>query len=399
MAIWLYTGTSLSGKAIEGEIQAPSKEDAKNLLRKKRILVGKIRKKPLELKLNFSKGVSIKDLARFTRQFAAMNSAGLPLIQCLDTLRDQVENENLRLALQKATSDIQGGSTLSDALAKHPKIFSELYCHMISAGEAGGILENILMRLADYLEKAEKLLRKIRGAMMYPFFVVIVAIVVVMILLTKVVPTFAAMFQSTGGTLPLPTQMILDASNFIQSNFIFIIIVMFSIPFGLYRYYKTPAGKFAMDKFSLRLPVFGDLIRKSATARFTRTLSTLLNAGVPIIDSLRITSRTAGNKVLELGIKKSLESISGGQTIAEPLAATKIFPAMVIQMVAVGEKTGGLADMLSKVSDFYEDEVDAAVDNLTSLIEPLIIVLLGGVIGAILIAMYLPMFDMATNIG
>lgn len=399
MAIWLYSGTALSGKKIEGEINASSKEEAKILLRKKRVLVSNLNKKPIEINLQLSKGVPTKDLARFTRQFSAMNASGLALIQCLDTLKEQVENQNLKKAVERISADIQGGATLSDAMRKHPKVFSDLYCHMIAAGEAGGILDTILVRLADYLEKAEKLLRKIRGAMMYPTFVVLVSIVVVLVLLTKVVPTFAAMFASTGGQLPGPTQMVLAASNFIQSYFIFIILVLIAIPVGLFRYYKTSNGRLVMDRFSLRVPVFGELIRKSSTARFTRTLSTLLNAGVPIIESLRITSRTAGNKVLELGIQKSLESISGGQTIAEPLAATGIFPAMVIQMISVGEKTGGLADMLSRVSDFYDDEVDSAVDSLTSLIEPMIIVFLGGIIGSILIAMYLPMFDMASQIN
>jgi len=398
MAVWQYSGTALSGKQIEGEIVAASRDDARALLRKKRVLVNKIKKKPLEINIQLSKGVPVKDLARFTRQFSAMNASGLALIQCLDTLKEQVENINLKKAVERISGDIQGGSTLSDAMRRHPHVFSDLYCHMIAAGEAGGILDTILVRLADYLEKAERLLRKIRGAMMYPSLVVIVSIGVVMILMTKVVPTFAEMFSSAGGELPGPTKMVMAISDFIKGNFWLILMGMLALPFGLFRYYKTPKGRLQLDILSLRLPVLGDLIRKSATARFTRTLSTLLNAGVPIIESLRITARTAGNKVLEIGIQKALESISGGQTIAEPLSATKIFPPMVIQMISVGEKTGGLADMLSRVSDFYDEEVDSAVETLTSLIEPMIIVILGVIIGAILIAMYLPMFDMASQI-
>ncbi len=399
MAIWLYKGQTTSGNEVNGEIEAANKEDARALLRKKRIVVNRLGKKPIEININFSQGVGIKDLARFTRQFSAMNSAGLPLIQCLETLAAQTENENLKKAIIQISSDIQGGSTLADALKKHPKIFTDLYCHMISAGEAGGILDTILNRLADYQEKTEKLIRKIKKAMYYPVFVLLVSVVVIVVLLMKVVPTFAQMFSDMGGTLPTPTVVVMAMSSFLQANFFYMLIATSAMIFGVARYYKTEKGRFNVDKLLLTLPISGDLVRKSAVARFTRTLGTLLNAGVPIIDSLRITSRTAGNKVVEEGILNALDSITAGQTIAEPLKETGIFPPMVIQMIAIGEKTGGLADMLSRVSDFFEDEVDVAVDGIASLMEPLIIVFLGGIIGGVLIAMYLPMFDMATMAG
>jgi len=343
--------------------------------------------------------VPTKDLARFTRQFSAMNSSGLPLIQCLDTLAEQVENENLKKAIEKISVDVQGGGTLSEAFSRHPKIFSELYCHMLAAGEGGGILDSILKRLAEYLEKAEKLIRKIRGAMTYPAFVTFISILVIIIMLWKVVPTFAQMFTAMDSELPAATQIVLNMSELFQSYFYIIFLILIAVPLIIFRYYKTEKGRYKMDKLFLKIPVMGDIIRKSGVARFTRTLGTLLNAGIPIIDALRVTSKTAGNKVLESGILKALESISGGQTVAEPLSETEIFPPMVIQMITVGEKTGKLAEMLDKVSDFYSAEVDSAVDNLTSLIEPAVIVGLGAIIGVILIAMYLPMFSMASSIG
>lgn len=400
MAKWVYTGKTTNGKEVTGEVEAESKGDVQVLLRKKRIRLETVkRKQGSGLFSGMGGGVPLKDLARFTRQFSAMTSAGLPLIQCLDILAEQTEHPALKAAIQQVAADIQGGGTLADSLSKHKKIFSELYCQMIAAGEAGGILDTILMRLAEYQEKADALRRKIKGAMTYPIIVAIVAVVAVAVLMIFVVPIFANMFSESGHALPMPTRIVMGISDFMRNWFMLIIMAAGIAAFAFARYYKTEKGRLQFDGFLLRSPVFGDLERKSCVSRFTRTLGTLLNSGVSIIDALQVTARTAGNKVLEQGIYRTLESISGGQTIADPLRATGVFPPMVIQMIAVGERTGGLSDMLIKISDFYDDEVDAAVDTLTSLIEPMVIVVLGSIIGGVLVAMYLPMFEMAGNVG
>lgn len=400
MSKWVYKGRTTAGKEVTGEVDAGSKEEAEVLLRKKRIRATQLKKKPMELKLSLSGGgVPLKALARFTRQFSAMTSAGLPLIQCLDILKEQTENENLRNAIAQVAADIQGGGTLADSLSKHKKIFSDLYCHMIAAGEAGGILDTILLRLAEYQEKADALRRKIKGAMTYPVIVAIVAMIAVIVLMVFVVPIFQGMFDEGGAKLPLPTVIVVGISNFIRQWVVAILAAMGFAAFALYRYYQTDKGRLKCDQFLLKSPVLGDLERKSCISRFTRTLGTLLNSGVSIIDALQVTGKTSGNKVLEIGIYKTLESISGGQTIADPLRATGVFPPMVIQMIAVGERTGGLSEMLIKISDFYDDEVDAAVETLTSMIEPMVIVVLGSIIGGVLVAMYLPMFEMAGTIG
>jgi len=399
MSKWMYKGKTAQGKEVAGEIEAANKGDVEILLRKKRIRAMSIKRKPMELKLNFGGSVPLKVLARFTRQFSAMTSAGLPLIQCLDILQEQTEHETLKTAIMQVAADIQGGGTLADSLSKHKKIFSELYCHMIAAGEAGGILDTILMRLAEYQEKADALRRKIKGAMTYPVIVAIVAVAAVTILMVFVVPIFANMFAEGNNQLPLPTRIVMGISDFVRTWIVGILAATGLAGFGLFRYYKTDKGHLKIDQILLNTPVIGDLERKSCISRFTRTLGTLLNSGVSIIDALQVTAKTSGNKVLELGIYRTLESISGGQTIADPLRATGVFPPMVIQMIAVGERTGGLSEMLVKISDFYDDEVDAAVDNLTSMIEPLVIVVLGSIIGGVLVAMYLPMFEMAGTVG
>ncbi len=400
MSKWLYKGRTTAGKEVSGEIEAGNKSDVEILLRKKRIRASAIKRKPLEVKFNIGGGnVALKDLARFTRQFSAMTSAGLPLIQCLDILQEQTEHEVLKRAIMQVAADIQGGGTLADSLAKHKKIFSELYCQMIAAGEAGGILDTILLRLAEYQEKADALRRKIKGAMTYPIIVAIVAAVAVTVLMVFVVPIFANMFNDSGAKLPLPTRIVMGISDFIRHWILGILAAVGAAAFSIARFYKTDKGRLKMDQMLLNAPVFGDLEQKSCISRFTRTLGTLLNSGVSIIDALQVTAKTAGNKVLEVGIYKTLESISGGQTIADPLKATGVFPPMVIQMIAVGERTGGLSDMLVKISDFYDDEVDAAVENLTAMIEPLVIVVLGSIIGGVLVAMYLPMFEMAGTVG
>lgn len=399
MSKWLYKGRTTAGKEVSGEIEASNKGDVEVLLRKKRVRASLIKRKPLDWKFNMSGGVPLKVMARFTRQFSAMSSAGLPLIQCLDILQEQTEHEVLKRAIMQVAADIQGGGTLADSLGKHKKIFSELYCQMIAAGEAGGILDTILLRLAEYQEKADALRRKIKGAMTYPVIVAIVAVAAVTILMVFVVPIFANMFAEGGAKLPLPTRIVMGTSDFIRHWILAILVGVAGGLFSLFRYYKTDKGHLKIDQILLQTPVIGDLERKSCISRFTRTLGTLLNSGVSIIDALQVTAKTSGNKVLELGIYRTLESISGGQTIADPLKATGVFPPMVIQMIAVGERTGGLSEMLVKISDFYDDEVDAAVEALTSMIEPLVIVVLGSIIGGVLVAMYLPMFEMAGTVG
>ncbi len=399
MSKWMYKGKTTQGKEVAGEVEAASKGDVEVLLRKKRIRAMSIKRKPMDLNFSFGGGVPLKVMARFTRQFSAMTSAGLPLIQCLDILSEQTEHEILKQAIMQVAADIQGGGTLADSLSKHKKIFSELYCQMIAAGEAGGILDTILLRLAEYQEKADALRRKIKGAMTYPVIVAIVACAAVAILMIFVVPIFANMFNEGGAKLPLPTRIVMGISDFIRNWVLAILAALGVAAFSLYRYNKTEKGKLKIDQILLKTPVLGDLERKSCISRFTRTLGTLLNSGVSIIDALQVTAKTSGNKVLEIGIYKTLESISGGQTIADPLKATGVFPPMVIQMIAVGERTGGLSEMLIKISDFYDDEVDAAVEALTSMIEPLVIVVLGSIIGGVLVAMYLPMFEMAGTVG
>ncbi|MGL1903538.1 MAG: type II secretion system F family protein [Fibrobacterales bacterium] len=398
MATWIYKAVNSQGKEVFGEFEAANKAAAQSLIRKKRLRVNSLKKKPIEFNITIGSGIKKEDVARFTRQFSAMTSAGLPLIQCLDILTEQSENVFLKEVLKKVTGRIQGGSTLADALSQHPKTFNDLYCNMVAAGEAGGILDVILKRLADYQESAERLKRKIKGAMTYPAIVTFVAVGVIFIMLWKVVPIFAGMYDGSGKALPMPTQVVLGISNFVQNNALFILAAVAALAIALIRYYKTDNGRYVIDNLKLNAPVLGNLERKSAIARFTRTLGTLLNCGVSIIDALKVTSKTSGNRVLEIGVNRTLESISGGNTIADPLRDTGIFPPMVIQMISVGEKTGGLPDMLTKVSDFYDEEVDAAVENLTSMIEPIIIVVMGLAIGFIMIAMYMPMFSMADTI-
>jgi type IV pilus assembly protein PilC len=390
-----YKGKSISGKAVEGELEAESLQVAKALVQKRRIKEAVVRRAG-GVGFKFGTGIGLKDMSRFTRQFSAMNQAGLPLIQCLDILSEQTENKNLAQRIRKISTDIQGGGTLAESMEKHKPVFTELYCQMVRAGEAGGILDTILSRLADYQEAAEALRRKVKGALTYPVMVAIVATGAVFALMTLVVPVFANMFKDMGGQLPAPTRMVMAVSDFLKHNAWWIILLAIGTVVGIMQtIQRSKQARFYWDGLMLKLPLFGDLQKKSAVARFCRTLGTLLSSGVPIIDALTVTARTSGNVVLEAGIFHTVEAISGGQSIAEPLKATGVFPPMVIQMIAVGERTGGLSDMLTRVSDFYDTEVEAAVEALTSMLEPLVIVVLGGVIGAVLIAMYLPMFEMA----
>ena len=400
MPVFEYKGKTLAGASVAGELQAADRKELERLLRGRRILVSQVSKKPTEIKLSFgSKRVAKVDISRFTRQFATMIGAGLPMVQGLEILGSQAERPEMRRIINEVRESVSSGTTLSEALAKHRKVFDELYTNMVEAGEIGGALDTILVRLANYREKADALVRKVKGAMVYPSVVVIVAIGVTAAMLTFIVPVFAKMFEGLGAELPEPTQVVLGISHFLRSNLWYLLAGLVGAILGFRYWVKTESGKLHFDKFMLRTPLFGPLIRKSAVARFTRTLGTLLQSGVSILDALDITAKTAGNKVIQIAIRKSVLSIAEGDTITAPLKESGVFPPMVTQMIHVGEKTGGLDDMLSKIADFYDEEVDAAVSALTSIIEPVIIVFMGVIIGGILIAMYMPMFDIIGKIS
>lgn len=400
MAVYMYAGTDKSGKHVSGEITAKDRENAINLLRAKKIRTTMIRQKPKTFQIPFlSGGVKVDDLSRFTRQFSAMASAGLPLVQCMDILAEQTEAKPLQEALKKVSIDIQSGNTLADSMRKHSRIFNELYCNMVSAGESSGDLDGILNRLATYMEKSSRLQRKIKGAMAYPIILSLIAVGATGVLLTFVVPQFAGMFTDMGGELPAPTRIVMDLSAFLQAYILHIIVMIVVGAFLFSRYYKTEPGHYMVDAVLLKIPVLGDMLRKTAVSRFSETLATLLAAGVGILQALDITARTSGNKVIEQGLLGSLEKITAGHTIAEPLQQTGLFPPMVTHMISVGEKTGDISSMLEKVATFYEEEVDAAVDAVMSMMEPIMIVVMGAVIGGLLIAMYLPMFDMIGLVG
>lgn len=393
-----YKGKTLAGAEVVGTIKAKNQDDLKRILRRNRIMVTSVRKKAVDINIKFGTGVNRQDVSRFTRQFATMISAGLPMIQCLEILSAQAESKELRKILLSVKDTVQSGSTLADALGRHPKIFDQLYVNMVDAGEMGGALDVILIRLANYREKAEILIRKVKGAMMYPIVILVVAIGVTTAMLVFVVPVFAKMFAGLGEELPGPTQFILAISNFLQAYFLYLIGGLIAMVVGYKFAVKNPNGRLIADKILINSPMLGSLIRKSAIARFTRTLGTLLSSGVSIIEALEITAKTAGNRVIHDAIRKSVVSIAEGDTITAPLKETGVFPPMVTQMISVGEKTGGLDEMLNKIADFYDEEVDAAVSALTSIIEPVVVVFMGVVVGGILIAMYLPMFDIIGKI-
>ena len=405
MAMFRWEGISPKGEVLRGEMEAPTRDAVIVRLRTQRIqpLPAKIKEKgklSRELSIpGLEERVRTRDIVIFTRQFATMIDAGLPIVQCLDILVQQTTVKRLRNAIQAVKDDVESGSTFADALRKHPRIWDELYVNMVAAGEVGGILDTILNRLAVYMEKAEKLKAKIKGAMIYPVSIVVVAVAVTGILLLYVIPVFAELFGSFGQALPAPTQFVISLSNFTVAYFHYMAIAAVVAGFLLVRTYRTEQGRLFIDGILLRLPIFGDLFRKSAVARFTRTLGTLISSGVPILDALAITAKTAGNKVVEKAVFATRISISEGKTIAEPLIASKVFPPMVCQMIAVGETTGALDQMLAKIAEFYEDEVDNAVANLTALMEPIVIVFLGVVIGGLVISMYLPIFQLGAVIG
>ncbi len=402
MPAYLWEGKTTRGNIQKGEMNAVNEAAVKSTLRAQQIKVSKVKTKPKDLLENISflqPKVSGKTLAVFTRQFATMIDAGLPLIQGLDILGSQEPNPTLKKAITKIKGDVESGTTLSNALKRHPKIFSDLYVSLVAAGEMGGMLDTILNRLAIYIEKNEKLKSKVKSAMVYPSVVLIISIIVIAVLLIFVIPVFQEMFESLGGELPALTQAVVDMSAFLRHNIIYILATIVALYFAFAKFKSTEKGRVIVDKTLLGLPVLGTLLKKSAVANFTRTLETMTSSGVPILEGLVIVSATAGNKVIEKAILDTKTSISEGKTIAEPLAKCGIFPPMVTQMISVGESTGALDTMLGKIADFYEDEVDTAVDALTSLIEPLMMVFLGGTIGTMLAAMYLPIFKIAGAIG
>ena len=398
MPVFEYKGKTLAGAAVQGQLKANSKADLERVLRQNRILVTSISKKAPELDIKFGTGIKKVEVSRFTRQFATMIGAGLPMVQCLEILSTQTENKNLAKIISQVKEGVQGGATLSDALARHPKVFDPLYTNMVEAGEVGGALDAILIRLAAYREKADKLIRKVKGAMVYPSVIVVVATAVTIGMLAFIVPVFAKMFGGLHADLPGPTLVVLAISHFLQDNMLYLVLGSIGLIGGIMWWRKTPSGALIWDKTLLILPVLGNLVRKSSVARFTRTLGTLLASGVSIIEAMEITAKTSGNLVIANAINKSTLAIAEGETITGPLRESGVFPPMVTQMISVGEKTGGLDEMLNKIADFYDEEVDEAVTALTSIIEPIIIVFMGVVIGGILIAMYLPMFDIIGKI-
>ena len=402
MPVYLWEGTTRKGEIKKGEMEAPDESAVRIQLRRQRIRPGSIRKRPKDLFENIPflrQKIREKDIVVFARQFATMINAGLPIIQCLDLLGEEEQNKTFAKVIKSIKEDIEGGSSLSEALKKYPDVFNELFINLVAAGEAGGILDVILNRLSAYMEKAMNLKRKVKGAMTYPISVLVIAIAVVILLLYKVVPVFDDLFSSMGSALPGPTQFLVDISRFVQNNILYIIGSIVLVVFIFRKYYRTEGGRLRIDRTVLKLPVFGMLLRKVAVAKFSRTLSTMMSSGVPILDGLEIVSKTAGNKVVENALMDTRRSISEGKTIAEPLSESGIFPSMVVSMISVGENTGALDAMLEKIADFYDSEVDMAVDAMTSLLEPIMLVFLGGVVGGMIIALYLPIFSMAGAIG
>jgi type IV pilus assembly protein PilC len=399
MPLFVWKGRTATGAAASGEIAASSQADVVAALRQKKIIPTSIKVKEEKKGLGIlGIRVSRRALAVFTRQFATMLNAGLPLLSCLEILAKQTESQTLRRVLGEVRTDVEGGLSLADALRRQPKVFDNLYVNMVESGETGGALDVILVRLANYLEKAAALVRKIRGAMIYPIIILLVAIVAIAILLIFVIPIFAQMFEGVGAELPQMTKMVVGMSNFLKVWALPLLIIFIALFTIMRRWHKTESGAKAIDPILLKLPVFGNLLRKQAIARLSRTLSTLLSSGVPIIDALEITAKSSGNWVVEDAILKARSSIKGGENIADPLTKTSVFPPMVTQMIAIGEASGGLDEMLAKVADFYDAEVDQAVENLTSALEPVIMVVLGGVVGFIVISMYLPIFQLAGTI-
>jgi len=403
MPIYLWNAKTRAGEKKAGELEAASSDAVVLHLKNMGLAPGKVKEKSKDLTEVFpflAPGVTIKDLVVFTRQFAVMVDAGLPLVQCLQILADQQENPTMKGVLRAVKFDVESGSTFAEALGKHPKVFDDLFVNLVAAGEVGGILDTILNRLAIQLEKQEKLRKQLKGAMVYPATVSTIAMACIVLLLVKVIPVFEQMFADFGGTLPGPTQMVINLSNWLQAYIMYMMtgIVAFFVAFSQSRQ-RSLAFRYKTDLVALKLPIFGNIIKKVAVARFTRTLGTMISSGVPILDGLDIVAKTAGNMIIEEELQATRQSISEGKTIAEPLQGSKIFPGMMVQMVSVGEETGSMEVMLNKIADFYDDEVDSAVAGLTAMLEPIMMVFMGGSIGTILIAMYLPIFTIADTIN
>lgn len=398
MPIFLWKAETKKGEAKKGETDAADEGTVRAQLRRQGYKSIEVKKKPKDLFENVAfmqPKITEKNVVVFCRIFATMINAGLPLIQCLDLLGRQEQNPAFAKVIGSVKVDIEGGSTLTDALRKYPKIFDELFVNLVAAGESGGILDVILKRLSGYMEKTMKLKGQVKGAMTYPIIVLVIATVIVAGLLIFVVPTFQKMFEGMGGALPGPTQFLVDVSQAAQDYWFHALVVVFALRYALKKYYATEKGTLVLDALILKVAIFGPLLKKVAVSKFSRTLSTMMQSGVPIIEGLGIVSKTAGNKIIENALMKTRQSISEGRTIAEPLTETDIFPSMVVQMIAVGEATGALDTMLEKIADFYDDEVDAAVEGLTAMLEPLMMMILGPIVGFILIAMYLPIFKAA----
>ena len=404
MATFAFSGRTRSGESVSGERMGDTMDAVVSALRREQIQVTKIQ--PAQAKVGAgaaikkikARGVPAKNLAVFTRQFSVMIDAGLPLVQCLEILGNQEEHKYFSQVILQTRGDVEGGMSLAEAMKRHPKVFDALFCNMIAAGEAGGILDTILKRLATYIEKAVKLKSQVQSAMIYPVAVIVIACVVIGVILWKVIPTFASLFAGLGAELPLPTRVVIMLSNNLVRFFPFLFIFGFAASWGFKTYYATEKGRRVIDAISLKLPILGPILRKIAVARFCRTLSTLMASGVPILDGLDITAKTSGNAIIEDAIQQTRKSIERGETIAAPLKETKVFPGMVCQMISVGEATGALDTMLSKIADFYEEEVDVAVEGLLTLLEPIMIAFLGGAVGGIVIAMYMPIFDLISKL-
>lgn len=397
MPVYLWKGKNSYGDKRDGKYEANDEAAVYSYLKKIRITPSSVKEQPKDIFENiafFQPKVTGRDIVIFTRQLSTMIDAGLPLVQSLEILANQQENVTLKKILREIKSDVETGMTFADSMKKHPQAFDTLFCNMIEAGEIGGILDTILGRLAEFMEKAMNLKKRVKGAFTYPIICLGISVVILGVILVFVVPTFESMFKDFGSALPAPTQIVVAMSNFVKSKIVYMIGGGFIFSFLFKKYKKTDKGEQNVDKLSLKLPVFGDLIMKVAVAKFTRTLSTMLESGVPILEALNVVAKTAGNRVIETAVFRISDSISEGRTIAEPLAETGIFPAMVVQMIGVGEATGALDSMLAKIADFYDEEVDQAVDNMTAMIEPFMMVFLGGMVGALVVAMYLPIFKM-----
>lgn len=398
MPIYQWKGEDRKGTAQSGEVEANNESAVRAQLHRMQIKATKIKKKPKDLFENVAfmqPKVTTPEVVVFSRQFSTMIDAGLPLIQSLDILQSQQENKTFKKTLKEIKESVEEGSTLAEALGKYPKIFNELFVNMVAAGEVGGILDTILDRLSSYMEKTEKLKKQVKGAMTYPIIVLCIAFIVVGVILVFVIPVFEKMFADFGGALPAPTQIVVGISRFAKGNIHYMIGAIVVFIFAFKRFYATAKGRVLMDDIMLKLPVFGPLLRKVAVAKFTRTMSTMISSGVPILEALEIVAKTAGNKTVEAAIFNVRSGITEGRTMADPLGESGVFPSMVVQMVAVGESTGALDSMLGKIADFYDDEVDSAVENLTAMIEPFMMVFLGATIGGLVVSMYLPIFKMA----